>query len=72
MNSQKEIVSYLDESLDRMPEEEAEKYLALLKKTLSGALGRWKFWTAQSKQTSYYREKRQNLQVLPQNWGFNF
>ncbi len=40
VNSQKEIVSYLDESLDRMPEEEAEKYLALLKKTLSGALGR--------------------------------
>ena len=40
VNSQKEIVSYLDESLDRMPEEEAEKYLALLKKALSGALGR--------------------------------
>ncbi len=40
VNSQKEIVSYLNEPLDRMPEEEAEKYLALLKKTLSGALGR--------------------------------
>ena len=40
VNSQKEIVSYLDESLDRMPEEEGEKYLALLKKVLSGALGR--------------------------------
>ena len=40
VNSQKEIVSYLDEPLDRMPEEEAEKYLALLKKALSGALGR--------------------------------
>ena len=40
VNSQKEIVSYLDESLDRMPEEEAEKYLTLLKKALSGALGR--------------------------------
>ena len=40
VNSQKEIVSYLDESLDRMPEEEGEKYLALLKKALSGALGR--------------------------------
>ncbi len=40
VNSQKEIVSYLDEPLDRMPEEEAEKYLTLLKKVLSGALGR--------------------------------
>ena len=38
VNSQKEIVSYLDEPLDRMPEEEAEKYLTLLKKVLSGAL----------------------------------
>lgn len=40
VNANKEIVSYLDEPLDRMPEEEAEKYLALLKKVLSGALGR--------------------------------
>ena len=40
VNSQKEIVSYLNEPLDRMPEEEAEKYLALLKKVLSGAMGR--------------------------------
>ncbi len=40
VNSQKEIVSYLNEPLDRMPEEEAEKYLNLLKKALSGALGR--------------------------------
>ena len=27
VNAQKEIVSYLDEPLDRRPEEEAEKYL---------------------------------------------
>lgn len=40
VNSQKEIVSCLNEPLDRMPEEEAEKYLNLLKKALSGALGR--------------------------------
>ena len=40
VNSQKEIVSYLNEPLDRMPEEEAEKYLNLLKKALSGTLGR--------------------------------
>jgi hypothetical protein len=40
VNSRKEIVSYLNEPLDRMPEEEAEKYLALLKKVLSGAMGR--------------------------------
>ena len=35
-----EIVSDLDESLGRMPQDEAERYLGLLKKTLSGALGR--------------------------------
>ena len=35
-----EIVSDLDESLGRMPQDEAERYLDLLKKTLSGALGR--------------------------------
>ena len=40
VNSQKEIVSYIDESLERMPEEEAEKYLNLLKKALSGTLGK--------------------------------
>ena len=36
----REIISYLDESLGNMPQEEAEKYLSLLKKTLSGALGK--------------------------------
>lgn len=35
-----EILSDLDESLGRMPEEEAEKYLALLKKALSGTMGK--------------------------------
>lgn len=40
VNSNKEIISYLDESLGTMPEEEAEKYLSLLKKGLSGGLGR--------------------------------
>ena len=38
--SSKEIVSDLDEPLSLMPEEEAEKYLSLLKKALSGTLGR--------------------------------
>lgn len=40
VNSNKEIVSDLDESLGAMPEEEAEKYLGLLKKSLSGTLGK--------------------------------
>ena len=40
VNSKKEIISYLDESLGRMNEQEAEKYLGLLKKTMSGTLGR--------------------------------
>ena len=37
--SSREIISYLDESLGNMPLEEAEKYLSLLKKSLSGSLG---------------------------------
>ena len=32
VNGNREIISYLDEPLGRMPQEEAEKYLALLKK----------------------------------------
>ena len=40
VNSQKEVVSYIDESLGMMPQEEAEQYLALLKKALSGKPGR--------------------------------
>lgn len=40
VNSIGEVVSYLDESLGMMPQEEAEKYLNLLKKSLSGGLGK--------------------------------
>jgi hypothetical protein len=40
VNTNKEIVSDLDESLGTMPQEEAEKYLGLLKKALSGTLGK--------------------------------
>lgn len=40
VNSGREIISYLDESLGQMPQEEAEKYLGLLKKALSGTLGK--------------------------------
>ena len=40
VNGNREIVSDLDESLGSMPQEEAEQYLGLLKKTLSGALGK--------------------------------
>lgn len=40
VNTRKEIISYLDEPLGRMSEQEEEKYLGLLKKTMSGALGR--------------------------------
>ena len=36
----KEIITDLDESLGMMTQEEAEKYLSLLKKALSGALGK--------------------------------
>ena len=40
VNANKEIVADLDESLGMMPQEEAEQYLGLLKKTLSGTLGK--------------------------------
>ena len=40
VNTAREVVSYLDESLGRMPQDKAEKYLSLLKKSLSGTLGR--------------------------------
>lgn len=40
VNSGREIVSYLDEPMGSMPEEESEKYLGLLKKSLSGTLGK--------------------------------
>ena len=40
VNSSKEVITYLDESLALMPQEEAQQYLTLLKKALSGSLGR--------------------------------
>ena len=40
VNSSKEVISYIDESLAMMPQEEAQQYLTILKKTLSGSLGR--------------------------------
>lgn len=40
VNGNKEVISYLDEPLGTMPQEESEKYLSLLKKGLSGRLGR--------------------------------
>lgn len=40
VNGSKEIISYIDESVGLLTKEEAEKYMGLLKKTLSGALGK--------------------------------
>lgn len=40
VNSAKEIISYIDESVAMLRPEENEKYMALLKKSLSGALGK--------------------------------
>lgn len=40
VNGNKEIISYLDESLGLMDEFETEKYLGFLKKVLSGGLGK--------------------------------
>lgn len=40
VNAQKEIVSEFRQSVGMMPENEAEKYFGLLKKTLSGGIGK--------------------------------
>ena len=40
VNTQKEIISEFSQSLGIMPENEAEKYFALLKRTLSGTIGK--------------------------------
>ena len=40
VNGNKEIIAYLDESLGNMPQEDAERYLGLLRKALSGSIGR--------------------------------
>ncbi len=40
VNSGGEIIAYLDEPVSMMPQEEAEQYLSLLKKSLSGTLGK--------------------------------
>ena len=40
VNDKKEIISQFSQSLGMMPENEAEKYFALLKRTLSGQLGK--------------------------------
>lgn len=40
VNGAREIISYIDESLGMLTKEETEQYLGLLKKSLSGSLGR--------------------------------
>lgn len=47
VNGNQEIVSYLDESMGRMPEEESAQYLGFLKKTLSGT------WASSSSTLSF-------------------
>ena len=40
VNAQKEIITQFRQSLGMMPENEAEKYFAYLKRTLSGTIGK--------------------------------
>ncbi len=40
VNSNKDIISYIEEPISVMPQTEAERYLGLFKKSLSGSLGR--------------------------------
>lgn len=42
VNTNREIISYLNEPVGLMTQEESEQYLGLLKKAISGALG--KIW----------------------------
>lgn len=59
VNTNKEIIAGFDESLGLLSQTETEKYLALLKKTLSGALGKnlldISFATAQVMEGEEYR-----------------
>ena len=52
VNSGREIISYLDESLGQMPQEEAEKYLGLLN-TISTSRSRKRRSAARSAQTCW-------------------
>ena len=40
VNGQKEIISSFKQSVGMMPENEAEKYFGVLKRTLSGTIGK--------------------------------
>ena len=40
VNEKKEIISTFEESMLMLPEEEAEKYLGIFRRTLSGKLGK--------------------------------
>lgn len=40
VNAQKEVISHFSQSLGIMPENESDKYFALLKRTLSGGIGK--------------------------------
>ena len=59
VNTQKEIVSEFRQSTGMMPENEAEKYFGLLRKTLSGTVGKnlidISFRTAQVADSSEHR-----------------
>ena len=52
VNSSREIIAYIDQSLGLMPQEEAEKYLGLLKKALSGTLDGRAAWCCTAGETA--------------------
>ena len=61
VNASREVISTIDEPLGMLPQEEAEQYLALLKKALSGTPGKisstlysppGRWWTARSTASS--------------------
>lgn len=64
VNSTKEIISYIDTSLGRMNEEEGEMYLKLLKKSLSGGLGKNLIDISFSTQQVMDSEEHRLLQAL--------
>ena len=67
VNSNREIISWVDASMGLMRQEEQEMYLGLLKKSLSGALGKNLVDVVFSTQQVADSDEHRLLQTLRQN-----
>ena len=64
VNSQREVISYIDAPLGLLPQEEAEQFLGLLKKAISGSLGKNLIDIAFSNQQVMGSEEHRALMAL--------